>query len=333
MAPGAQATGLVDGQAVVVLDPAQAQRLAHKAQAGELRDGALRLSLVEAAHCVTSGWLAVPGRGDDGPAALGAADLVALADDPRRALTDYLVYRDLRSRGLVARHAPGRSHFDVWPRGMSTGPLLFQNVCCSVRDPATTADLLDGAQAPGIVCSVVDEDSVVTHYRLGFEEPKGDVPPAPLPPAPGHRVADRVLVTDAAAVAAYAKEHLGTPAGTGLFLSPLEAEALRRRGMLHIDPAPGGPALEQVQAYEALRAAGVVAKSGFRFGAHLRGYVGAPDDEHAHWLLHCARPGELLPWSALSRGVRLAHGVRKRFLVAIPDGAAVRFVRIDWLRV
>lgn len=332
MAAGTQAQGVLDGDAVVVLDPTAASRLAHKAQAGSLADGRLRLSLVEAAHCVASGWLAVAGRGESGPTPLTAMDLVAAAADPRRALADYLVYRDLRSRGLVARHAQGRSHFDVWPRGTGTGPTLFQNVCCAVRDPATTGDLLDGAKGH-IVCSVVDEDSVVTHYRLGFEEPKGDVPMAPLPPAPGHRVADRVLVTDPAAVAAYAKEHLGTPGGDGTFLSPLEAEALRRRGMLHIETVPGGPPLEQVQAYEALRAAGVVAKSGFRFGAHLRGYVGAPDEAHAEWLLHCARPGELLPWNALSRGVRLAHGVRKKFLVAIPDGAATRFVRIEWLRV
>lgn len=331
MATAPQAVGTLDGEAVVVADATQAQRLAQKAQAGTVQGGQLRLSLVEAAHCVASGWLAVGGRGQ-GPATLAAAELVGLASDPRRALTDYLAYRDLRGRGLVARHAAGRSHLDVWPRGTATGPLLFQTVCCSVRDPTTTADLLDGARAPGLVCSVVDEDSVVTHYRLAFEEPSGGVPLSALPRAPGVRVADRVLVTDPAAVAAYAKEFVGTPTGDGVFLSPLEAEALRRRGALDIDHG-AGPPLEQVQAYEALRAAGVVVRSGFRFGAHLRGYVGAPDEGHAEWLLHCARPGELLPWSALSRGVRLAHGVRKKFLVAIPDGAAVRFVRIEWLRV
>ncbi len=326
--PKTVAHGVLQGDGVVVADVGAANRLHNKALAGTPQVGnTLRLSLVEAAHCVASEWLAV----EDAGAQLAPAALLARAKDGRRALTDYLVYRDLRERGLVARHAPGTSHFDVWPRGTGQGSPLFQAVAVSTADPVLTSDLLDGAPA-GIVCCVVDEDSAVTHYRIAWGEPAGDVPEGKLPAASGDVLADRVLVADATAAKAYAGEFLGTPHGGGVLLSALEAVALQARGLRLRGTLPAPPAPEVAQAYAALRKAGVVVKSGFRFGAHLRGYVGAPDDTHAQWLLHCARAGEGLPWSALSRGVRLAHGVRKQFLVAISGPAIVRFVHIAWFR-
>lgn len=320
--------GRVDGDAVVVEDVASANRLHNKSLAGTpTSSNGLRLSLVEAAYCVASGWLAV-----DGANGLGAAGLIAQAKDGRSALTDHLVYSDLRGRGLVVRHAAVAHQFDVWPRGTAQGKALFQVVAVSTADPVLARDLLDGAAA-GIVCAVVDEDSTVTHYRLAFEDPKGDVPAGTLPPASGTIVADRVLVDDPAAAKALAAEFFGTAHGDGILLSALEAAALQERGALRLKgalPSPPGP--EVLRAYAALRDAGVVVKSGFRFGAHLRGYVGAPDDAHAQWLLHCAQERDSIPWSALSRGVRLAHGVRKHFLVAVPTGKETRFVHIAWYR-
>lgn len=327
--PKALAQGVLDGGGVLVADVPAANRLHNKALAGTpTKDNGLRLSSIEAAHCVASGWLTVVHGGHP----VAALDLVRRAKDARRALTDHLVYRDLRERGYVVRHAAGEHHFDVWPRGTGQGDPQFQAMAVSTTDPVLPRDLLDGA-AGGVVCCVVDEDSAVTHYRLAFEEPKGDVPEGKLPSATGNVTADRVLVADPGAAKAYAEEFLGTAHDDGRLLSALEAAALQARGALRLDGAlVASPAPEVLQAYAALRKAGVVAKSGFRFGAHLRGYVGAPDDTHANWLLHCARPGEALPWSALSRGVRLANGVRKQFLVAIPATSAVRFVHIAWFR-
>lgn len=326
--PKALAQGTLEGDGVLVADVPAANRLHNKSLAGTpTASNGLRLSLVEAAHCVASGWLRVA----DGAKELGEADLVARAKDGRRALTDSLVYGDLRGRGFVARHA-GPHRFDVWPRGVTQGKALFQLVAASTADPVLPRDLLDGA-ASGLVCAVVDEDSAVTHYRLAFEEPKGDVPQGPVPAAQGKVVADRVLVDDPDAAKALAAEFLGTAHGDGVLLSALEAAALQARGALRLQEAlPTSPPAEVLRTYTALRVAGVVVKSGFRFGAHLRGYVGAPDDAHAQWLLHCADGQQGIAWNALSRGVRLAHGVRKHFLVAIPDGERVRFVHIAWFR-
>ncbi len=366
----ALAQGRLDGDGVLVADVAQANRLHNKANAGTPQPGnTLRLSLVEAAYCVSQDWLEVEGsaaRSAQARHLLGVADLLAAgAAGGHRAEVDYLAYRDLRERGLVARHAPGTGHFDVWPRGTAQGPAAYQVVACSDTDPATAADFLDGAG--GIVCCVVDADATVTHYRVESADPRGAVAlltgsatdaPAdatssvdatpraaakPLPHATGRVLADRVLVDDPAACSAYTQQALGTPHGTARLLSLAEADFLAQSGALGFDDPtafhhatrrqPNHAATVQVLA--ALRHRGCVAKSGLRFGTHLRAYAGDPDQDHAPWLIQCATPGEELGWSSLARGVRLAHGVRKQFLLAIPTGpgpGGVKFVQVSWFR-
>jgi len=83
-----------------------------------------------------------------------------------------------------------------------------------------------------------------------------------------------------------------------------------------------------------LREAGIVVRSGLRFGTHLRGYTGDPDAGHAPWLVHCTAAGEASAWTTLARGVRLAHGVKKEFLVAVLQDASagMAFVRVAWFR-
>lgn len=92
----------------------------------------------------------------------------------------------------------------------------------------------------------------------------------------------------------------------------------------------------------ALQEARVTVRSGFRFGTHLRGYRGDPDDEHADWIVQCAVGTDRLPWLQLARGIRVAHAVRKSFLVAVsgPDGPAgqgaasmgTAFVELSWFK-
>jgi tRNA-intron endonuclease len=93
---------------------------------------------------------------------------------------------------------------------------------------------------------------------------------------------------------------------------------------------PRSTSPHRLATYTALREAGVAVKSGFRFGTHLRGYAGDPDEGHALWLVQCLAPGETLHWSALSRAIRLAHGVRKRFLVAA--GVPQAFIALSWFK-
>ncbi|MFA5943669.1 MAG: hypothetical protein WC876_04290 [Candidatus Thermoplasmatota archaeon] len=332
--PTVLAIGRVDGGKAVVTDPAQANRLHGKGSVGELAPGgALSLTLVEAALSVAEGRLALM----DGTKQLALADVLALGTGGgHRTEMEYLVYRDLRERGLVVRPAGGTGRFAVWPRGTGEGDPAFRVLACSDAD-GLALDVLAAAAAGNSILSVADADGAVTHYQAALDRPSGDVPAGDLPRAKGAVLADRVLVSDPAAVEAYStREFLGTRHGKELFLSFVEAESLRLRGVLSVPPglAGKGDGLRLLPVHLALREAGAVPKSGFKFGTHLRAYRNAPDDGHAEWLVHCAETGEALPWSALSRGVRLAHGVRKKFLVAIPGaaGAAPTFAHLAWYR-
>lgn len=334
------AIGRVEGGQALVADPAQAARLHNKGSVGILGPtGKLHLSLVEAALSVAEGRLALM----DGGRSLALADVLALgagAGGGHRTEMEYLVYRDLRERGLVVRPAGdggagGSGRFAVWPRGTGQGDPAFHVVACSDAD-GLPLEVLSEAAAAKAVLSVADDDGAITHYQAALDGPTGDVPAGDLPRAKGAVLADRVLVSDKAAVEAYSgREFLGTRHGGELFLSFVEAESLRRRGVLSVPPglADRGEAARLLPVHVALREAGAVPKSGFKFGTHLRAYRGAPDDGHAEWLVHVAAAGETLPWNALSRGVRLAHGVRKRFLVAIPgEGTGPTFAHLSWFR-
>jgi tRNA-intron endonuclease len=331
MAKPTGAAGTLHGGHVEVRDGPQATRLYQRGFVGEPQAGnSLRLSVVEAAWLATQGRLDVDGL--DAPALLAHG-----AGKGNRTEVEFLAYTDLRERGLVVRHLGGR--LAVWPRGEGPPkPHAYEVQVAAERDLVTGASLAAGAEH-GTVLAVVDEDGAVTHYQVGTDTPEGECPPGKLPPAAGRLLADRVLVTDGKAAAAYReREHLGTPTAAGLVLSFTEAESLRRRGVLSVEGDLVVRALsaqshfqKTLPAYLALRASGVVVKSGFRFGTHLRGYRGDPDAGHAEWLLQCVDPEEELHWSELSRAIRLAHGVRKRFLVAV-TGPAIRFVGLSWFK-
>ncbi|HEX2066028.1 MAG TPA: tRNA-intron lyase [Candidatus Thermoplasmatota archaeon] len=304
-----------------VLDTSLATRLHQKASVGQpLPGNTLRLSLVEAAWLCAQGRIEVPG---------GAAGLLARgARQGGRTEVAFLAYSDLRARGLVARHA--RQGFWVWPRGEGPPrPHAYTAHVAAEGDGVDGAALVAAARS-GAILAVVDGDGAVTHYKVEKEAPRGSRPPVPLPKAVGLLLADRVLVEDSAAAAAYAeREFLGTLSPAGLVLSLAEARSLQERGVLSV-PGLEARAVEGLPAYRALREAGVVVKSGFRFGTHLRGYAGDPEEGHAVWLVHCLPEGETLHWSALSRAIRLAHGVRKRFLVAA--GEPPEFVALSWFK-
>lgn len=73
--------------------------------------------------------------------------------------------------------------------------------------------------------------------------------------------------------------------------------------------------------YKDLRKRGYIAKSGFKFGAHFRVYDRGqiPGTDHSNFLVHGVPEGKTFSFPEVSRAVRLAHSVRKRFIYAIVD--------------
>lgn len=313
-----QATGRIDDDRIVIDDAAAGHRLHTKGHVGEPRSGgSVSLSRVEAAYAIRAGRLHIPGT-----------DWHQLLHD-HRAETQYLAYADLRERGLVVRHEG--DGFAVWQRGQAPPESAwFHAVTVSERDPV---DLDDLAGRDGDIVAIVDDDGAVTHYRIHAAEPSGHVEAPHGGPHVATVLDDRVIVP---AVAAQA-EGIGTPHGEDLILSITEAKALHDQGWLQLDADALDRAAQRQQdfgrtmpVYAALRQAGVLAKSGFRFGTHYRCYSGAVDAGHAEWLVQCHHRDDSPHWSHLSRAVRLAHGVRKKFLIAVHG--PVRFTELSWFR-
>jgi len=304
---------------VVVRDAQAAARLHDRHRVGSLRGGVLHLHLVEAAWLVAEGRLSVA----EAPDALhllqaGAAD----------ALVQFLAMAELRNRGLQV-HWSGTCWTLRDRDGAASTPLVLR----SERDPTSGQDLLLWSAA-GSLLAIVDDDGAVTYYKAAPAAPKGSCAPGELGLHEGTPLADRVLVDDAPDLR---RERIGQPSLAGVVLSLVEAEALRRRGALRLpagfEAARSLPELRvTLPAYEALRAAGVVAKSGFKFGTHLRGYRSDPDAEHADWLVQCVHAQDVVQWPELARAVRVAHGVRKSLLVAVVAPDAVAFVALSWFK-
>lgn len=295
---------------MIVEDVALANRIHSKGWFGVPQSGnTLELTNTEAAYLVQAGRLPFDG------------DWTDLLDDE----VAYLAYADLRDRGLVVRH--DGDHFLVWQRG--EGPKQepwFRFHARSERQPVCLSDL-----EPGVV-GVVDEDGAVTHYKVEEARPEGTVMAVDLDRVQGTVLQDRVIVPGGP----FAAEFIGMPHGEGTILSFTEAEAMRQRGVLDIPEIEAHATTRQhhfdrtLPVYLDLRKHGAVARSGFRFGTHLRAYRRDPDACHAEWLVQCVRPDEPQHWSALSRAVRLAHGVRKTFLLA--GGDPVSYRALSWFR-
>ncbi|MHB8352634.1 MAG: tRNA-intron lyase, partial [Thermoplasmata archaeon] len=271
----------------------------------------------------------------------------------------YLVYRDLRQRGYVVRASPPPARFAVLPRGgiLNKTPARFWVQPISERAPfdlAAIRELFDRARGArkSLLLGVVDEESDLTYYRVTSAAPHGTRPfVRPEAPWTAEVTEDRVLLLDPAAVLALGgAQGFGSTIGSRLELSLVEAAFLAEQQAItlrsattrrpvplaglrsragRVDPAFG----LRLPAYRALRELGLIVKTGFKYGAHFRAYVRAPEHAHARYLIQAVAPTYLGPWPLLAGHVRLAQGVRKEFLLAAVDPAGpVSFLAFERIR-
>ncbi|MEM4255375.1 MAG: tRNA-intron lyase [Candidatus Norongarragalinales archaeon] len=90
--------------------------------------------------------------------------------------------------------------------------------------------------------------------------------------------------------------------------------------------------------YEDFRLRGFVVKTGFKFGTHFRLYFpgAAPSLEQGEWMhskhvIHVFPREAKMLISEWSRAIRVAHGVRKTFILAIPGEKRVEREELDFL--
>ena len=312
-------------------------------------DGALVLAPVEAAHLLFRGDLEAvrDGRPDADGRDL---DFAAFLGTAAVSEVDFFVYKDLRDRGFYLSPAdgPGAEDFVVYPRG--AGPwdeaVAYRVRPTSERSSVSAASLRDLAtgDATGLL-AVVDEESELTYLEVGRPTVAGstyhDLPAG----VNGDLLADRVLVADPPAVLherAFYGQRVADDSPL-LQLSLVEAAHLAGRDLLAVEGGRAalldrGRAVEgerfdrRLRVYDALRTAGVVPKTGFKFGADFRTYADVESVEalgHSDLLVRVLPPTHEFAPRDLALDVRLAGGVRKRMVYALADPED----GIEWLSV
>lgn len=90
--------------------------------------------------------------------------------------------------------------------------------------------------------------------------------------------------------------------------------------------------------YEDLRLRGFVLKTGFKFGTHFRLYFPGANPSlqgeqwmHSRHVIHVFPRNASLLISEWARAIRVAHGVRKTFILAIPGNKNKKTTKLDFL--
>jgi len=312
-------------------------------------DGDVHLAPVEAAHLLFRGDLdAVV---DDEGNRLGFRGFLASAAVSEVA---FFVYRDLRDRGFYL--SPTRDSgegdaavdFAVYPRGKGPwdGEVAYRVRAVGERadvPAATLSGLAGGAEGTGVL-AVVDEESELTYFAVEAPALTGSSYDD-VPDVTGELVADRVLVWEPPETlhgrAFYGQRLVDDGA---VQLSLVEAASLAGRGCLELAgrtdaertlvdrgrEVEGERFDRRLRVYDALRTAGIVPKTGYKFGADFRTYAhvdSVADLGHSERLVRVLPADHTFAPRDLALDVRLAHGVRKEMTVALVDGG------VEWLSV
>ena len=348
--------GELRGETVIVDDPAEASALHNRGSYGEpLGGGGLTLTLLEAVYLVETGRLAIRREGGDIP--IRSLFRTAAAAYEQFEIK-YVVYRDLRQRGYVVIEGEGPPDFLVYPRGSTPkkSPAKFWVAAISERavfdaDALTALLKRVAGLRKNLLLAVVDEESDLTYYAVRDTAPAGR-PPEPLRGArlaTAHLLEDRAMVVDEAeAQGLHGSGFYGKIVGRRLQLSLIETAHLLRRGAIELRNADTDRRIAlprllaearriqpdfdlRLKVYEDLKARGIIAKTGFKYGSHFRAYEGDPDRTHAKYLVHALPERYRGMWPEVSRAVRLAHGVKKSLLFATA-GDQVRYIKLERVR-
>jgi len=221
-------------------------------------------------------------------------------------LARYFCYRDWRDRGLIAR-----------PITEATGPYGRSPVIkYPTTDFACPAAAFKAVYFGDDMMSILDEDKAKTLYEENWFGQWGTYK------AKKH---GRLLKLDA-------YETLFLLRHGGLKLNVKETRLLKEATKRRAD----FKALYDV--YEDLRLRGFVLKTGFKFGTHFRLYfpsakpiLGQEEWMHSKHVIHVFPREAKMLISEWARAIRVAHGVKKTFILAIPGVKKEATAELDFL--
>lgn len=223
---------------------------------------------------------------------------VAAAYERKKQMARYFTYKDWRDRGLIARQVSeiteryGRNNVKKYP----SGSFSFDRYA------------LSGRFYPDDLWAIIDDEAVgkELYERYWFGQ------------FGSYKAEQRGKLSK---LDAYETLFLMRHAGLKLENSD-EASVVRAAKRQHKD------FLHLYEVYEDWRLLGFVLKTGFKFGTHFRLYFpgASPSRANDEWIhskhvVHCFPRQSKLLISEWARAIRVAHSVKKTFVLAIPGEA------------
>lgn len=159
----------LSGDRVFSMMESAINKLYNKRHYGEVVNGKLFLSLIEAAYLLDKGWIKV----FDGEKELGIQELFEIGRKKDEHFDlKFLVYKNLRDRGYTVKTAlKYGSHFRVYRKGMEEHAdwliwVVSENQKMYPNDLTARVRVAHGVRKK-MVLAVVDEDNDVVYYHIG----------------------------------------------------------------------------------------------------------------------------------------------------------------------
>lgn len=200
--------------------------------------------------------------------------------------------------------------------------------------------IMDEKKEPKTVIAVIDEEGDLTYYRSRILFPVGNADTEENLCLSGFAVlvGERSIIWDKKlACDLFEKKWFGNMEEGILHISLLETlylldkkviQLLKNKEVFDLDKCRNyakqiEPNIDGIfLVYKLLRELKLIPKTGFKFGSHFRVYENNQKGEHAPYLIHVLSGAEIFGWQEISRGVRLAHSVRKKMVFAVVEDSS-----------
>ncbi len=84
------------------------------------------------------------------------------------------------------------------------------------------------------------------------------------------------------------------------------------------------------EVYKDLRERGFIVRSGLKFGCDFAVYERGPGIDHAPFVVHVVDKNVLFEPVEIVRAGRVAHGTRKRFVMAMVESGKINYIMFKW---
>jgi len=268
----------------------------------------------------------------------------------------YLIFKDLRSRGLSIKLCNEKESTTFYLYKERKEERKQQCFICAFSE----RDILDLKKTRNVLTkisknnaelwyAIVDEEGDITYYQISEQDLKGTIYEKRYTKGNAILLKNRIVLFDEKlSKSLFENEFFGKPFGKGLQLSLVEGVYLLDKKVIDIFLKQGkklskSTCMELITTlqpdiksrlfvFSDLKKRRLLAKTGFKFGAHFRAYTKHPDKTHAEYLVHVVEKDFTSIWANMSRAVRLAHSVNKEIVFAQINGKKIDYIKFGRLR-